>query len=159
MERNNVRPLELRTCARVDPTNSTQQAMKDACDVNLIMKQYEKTGTLVHQNLNKPAYGDFSNVSDYLQARNEIMAAEAGFGRLPSGIRRRFNNNPEELLNFIDNPENLEEAVSLGLVDDPNPESKRPSVANPPKEPDPAPEPAPEPSKIPANPSPVAGGA
>jgi hypothetical protein len=36
---------------------------------------------------------------------------------LPADLRARFSNNPEELINFLDNPENKDEAIRLGLLD------------------------------------------
>jgi hypothetical protein len=35
---------------------------------------------------------------------------------LPADLRVRFNHDPVELLNFLDNPQNKTEAIQLGLV-------------------------------------------
>ncbi len=151
---NRENPTHDRVTARVDPSNKTQQAAKDSCDVNLIMKTYEKTGVLTHENANMPVYGDFSNSGDYQAARNAVNAAQSEFALLSADIRRRFNNNPEEMLLFLDEPSNLDEAVKLGLVED-HLEVKSPIRR---MEPEPEPEPDRAPP-IPENPSPVAGGA
>lgn len=157
MERKNVRPLSERTTAPYDPTNKTQQAMAEACDVNMIMKQYRKTGVMTHQNANTPSYGDFSTAADYMTARNQMIAAEAGFAALSPDIRRRFDGDPEEMLRFLDNPDNLEEAVKLGMLPDPNP--KPPTRGLDPSKPaDPPPEPEIPETTIPEGATPIAGG-
>lgn len=147
-----------RVNARVDPTNQTQQAPKDACDVNMIMKTYEKTGVLTHENAHKPVYGDFSTASDYQEAKNAVNAAEAEFAGFSAEIRRRFDNDPRQMLLFLDDPNNLEEAVSLGLVVD-DKSAKSPIRRS---EPEPAPKPGETPAPgnppIPEDASPIAGG-
>ena len=35
---------------------------------------------------------------------------------LPAQIRSRFENDPAKLIDFLDNSENLDEAIKLGLV-------------------------------------------
>jgi hypothetical protein len=39
--------------------------------------------------------------------------------RLPAELRARFENDPAKLIEFIDNSENLDEAINLGLVNKP----------------------------------------
>ena len=41
------------------------------------------------------------------------------FDNLPSDVRNRFNNNPAQLLDFVADPENKEEAIELGLLPKP----------------------------------------
>lgn len=93
----------------------TQQQFKDECDINNIMEKFGMTG-LIPQTPLEPSYGDFSGVSDYHTALNAIMAAEAQFDALPAQIRARFDNNPANLIDFMDNPDNRSEAEKLGLV-------------------------------------------
>lgn len=91
------------------------------------MKRWEKTGVLHHVNEYNPQYGDFSNVQTYLEAATQVKQAEQEFANLPSRIRNRFNNNPVELLEFMQNEENFEEAVELGLVRVPDEPEEEPS--------------------------------
>lgn len=93
-----------------------QQQFKDECDINNILHQFNVTG-LFPENPLSPRYGDFTGIKDYQSALNAVIAAESEFDALPAQIRARFNNNPEELINFLENKENLDEAISLGLVD------------------------------------------
>jgi len=93
-----------------------QQQFKDECDINNILRQFNVTGLLPEAPLS-PRYGDFSGISDYHTALNAVIAAQEGFDGLPAQIRASFNNDPEQLINFLDNPENKDQAIKLGLVD------------------------------------------
>jgi len=97
-----------------------QQHFKDETDINNILRQFNITGLLPQSPLS-PRYGDFTGISDYQSALNAVIAAESEFEGLPAQIRARFNNNPEELINFLENSSNKDEAIALGLI--PTPEA------------------------------------
>jgi phage internal scaffolding protein len=92
-----------------------QQHFKDETDINNILRQFNITG-LLPENPLSPRYGDFSGIGDYQSALNAVIAAESEFEALPAQIRARFNNNPEELINFLENADNKDEAIALGLI-------------------------------------------
>jgi phage internal scaffolding protein len=92
-----------------------QQHFKDECDINNILRQFNITGLLPEAPLS-PRYGDFTGISDYHTALNQVIAAEDEFMSLPATIRARFENNPAQLIEFLDNDQNYDEAVKLGLV-------------------------------------------
>lgn len=94
----------------------TQQHFKDETDINNILRQFNITG-LLPENALSPRYGDFTGINDYQSALNAVIAAQDEFMALPADLRARFNNNPEELINFLDNSDNRDEAIRLGLVD------------------------------------------
>jgi len=93
-----------------------QQHMKDDCDINVIVERFGVTGSLPVRAI-EPSYGDFSGVSDYHTALNKIRAAEAEFMALPAKLRARFDHDPNALLNFLENEQNRDEAIELGLID------------------------------------------
>ena len=43
------------------------------------------------------------------------MTAEEQFGALPANVRREFDNDPGKMLEFIQDPDNYERGVELGL--------------------------------------------
>jgi phage internal scaffolding protein len=92
-----------------------QQHFKDECDINNILRQFNVTGMLPEQTLS-PRYGDFSGIGDYHTALNRVMAAQDEFDTLPAQIRARFDNDPANLIEFLENSENRPEAEKLGLV-------------------------------------------
>jgi phage internal scaffolding protein len=92
-----------------------QQHFKDECDINNILRQFNVTGMLPESPLS-PRYGDFTGIGDYHTALNQVIAAEDEFMSLPATLRARFGNDPAQLIEFLDKHENLDEAISLGLV-------------------------------------------
>lgn len=111
----------------------TQQHFKDECDINNILKRVEATGVLP-TNTKAPVYGDFTVVpKSLLEAFGMIKQANDLFMALPAVARERFNNDPEKMVAFLNDPQNREEAFKLGLV-------KAPVVAEVPAEPAKAPE-------------------
>jgi len=93
-----------------------QQHFKEECDINTILERFNITGLLPESPLS-PRYGDFSGIGDYHTAMNRVMAAKDEFLALPAQIRARFNNDPAELIEFLQNENNRLEAEELGLVD------------------------------------------
>lgn len=96
----------------------THQSFKAECDVNNIMKKYERTGILEHRNTFQGQYGDFTNVpNDFHEAQNAVIAAEEMFMTLPAKVRRRFQNDAGEFIDFATDPANQEEMIKLGLAE------------------------------------------
>ena len=93
-----------------------QQHFKDECDVNNILRKYEATGLVTHVANGTPSYGDFSSVLEFQQAQNILIEAQDAFDALPASLRKRFDNDPAVMLEFIENPDNREEAEKLGLL-------------------------------------------
>jgi len=103
--------------AKLDPVSLTHQSMSPECDINTIMKKYERTGVLEHRNRFEGAYGDFTSApADYQESMNAVLAAEDMFASLPSKIRRRFHNDPGAFIEYVGNPDNQEEMIALGLA-------------------------------------------
>lgn len=104
------------TGLKCEDKSLAQQHMKDECDINVIVERFGITGQLPVKAI-EPSYGDFSGVSDYHTALNKIKAAEAEFMALPGKLRAKFDNDPNALLNFLENEANRDEAIQLGLID------------------------------------------
>lgn len=97
-----------------DPSMA-KQAFKEEADINNIVNQYHKTGVLP-QGTRAPTFGDFSSGDDFAECMERLQEAQADFDALPSSVRTEFNNDPGELLLFLEDPENRAEAIELGLV-------------------------------------------
>jgi len=93
-----------------------QQHHKDECDINTILEKFNITGLLPESPLS-PRYGDFTGIGDYHTALNRVIAAQDEFEALPAQIRARFNNDPAQLIEFLENSDNRSEAEELGLVE------------------------------------------
>ena len=93
----------------------TEQQHKKAVDINTIVARANKSRVLPMRT-DRPMYGDFTNAVDFHVAQNRILAAVEDFNRLSSEIRERFDNSPAKLIEFVNNPDNVEEARTLGLL-------------------------------------------
>jgi phage internal scaffolding protein len=93
----------------------TQQQFKEEADINTIVNRFLKTGVLPTPNT-FPQYVDFEGVFDYQSAMNLVRAADESFMRMDAKVRSRFNNSPQEFLEFFADPANAEEAIRLGLA-------------------------------------------
>ena len=106
-----------------------QQHQRDECDINYILKQFNVTGVLPQSPIS-PQYGDFSGIGDYHTALNRVIAADEEFMSLPAQLRARFENDPENLINFLNDDKNRDEAIELGLLERPEPTAKPVGVAD-----------------------------
>jgi len=94
----------------------TEQHHKDSVSVQNILKQYDKTGIINHVARTTAEYGDFTEVNEYQESLNRIISANNAFEALPSGVRKKFNNDAGEFFEFATNPANLDELRELGLA-------------------------------------------
>jgi len=93
----------------------TQQQFAEEADINTIVNRFLKTGVMPTPNT-FPQYVDFEGIFDYQSAMNLVRAADESFMRMDAKVRSRFNNSPQEFLEFFANPENTQEAIRLGLA-------------------------------------------
>lgn len=94
----------------------TIQGCKEQCDINNIIAKYKKTGVLPVGRNSMPQFGDFTDVQEYQDSMNKLISANDAFMQLPSGIRKRFGNDPALLIEFCADSKNYDEALKLGLV-------------------------------------------
>lgn len=70
----------------------------------------------IAENPDQMIYGDFTDVVDYETSLQRIDRAQQSFAALPAKIRDRFHNDPAELIEFVSNADNRDEAIKLGLI-------------------------------------------
>jgi len=145
----------IRQSISFDPKEGrTKQSFVEECDINNIMARHKRTGVIDHLAKYPLHYGDFTNANDYQEAHNKLIAANDAFDALPAHVRRRMDNDPAKLMDFMADPDNVEEAQELGLL-------PKPSDPDPEPVPDPAggaPPPEGEDPPSPPQPTPISGG-
>lgn len=111
----------------------THQSFKDECDITKIVNQFREVGTIEHTNQATPKFfQNFDPTLDLHSMRIIVDDANEAFEDMPASIRKRFNNNPAELVAFMDDSANTQEAIDLGLVTDPDtPAEPETAPANP----------------------------
>jgi phage internal scaffolding protein len=98
-----------------EPIYFTEQVHKDACDINKIIDKYDKDGIITHVSNFEAQFGDLSG-AEFKEMMDKVVDASNLFMDLPAHIRNEFNNSPEELLTFMDDPDNRDKAIELGLI-------------------------------------------
>lgn len=82
---------------------------------NEIMRKYKDTGAIPMLE-DKGVYEDVSALGDYHDACNRRIMAKNAFTALDISLQNKFEGDPQNMIDFLSNPENREEAVKLGLV-------------------------------------------
>lgn len=118
------------------PESKTQQQFLDEVDINTIVERFGVTGEMPPMG-NFPTEQDFTETFDFQTSMNVIVAARESFMTLPAKTRARFQNDPQKFMEFLDDAENQDEAIKLGLA------TRRPEPAK-----EPAKEPEKEPPKV-----------
>lgn len=120
------------------PSLTQQHFSKDA-DINEIVHRFGIGDGSIPPAPNDPRfYADFTDVVDLRTALDRTIQAVTAFEALPVRLRSRFNNRPADMYEFVLDPANEAEAISLGLL-------KRQATA-------PAGSPAREPGSLPGDP-------
>lgn len=108
----------------------TKQEPKDECNINSIMARYAQTGIIDHVAAVQPIYEDVAGISvDYQEALRIVENAQVAFDALPSALRKELDNNPANLVSFIQSPDNYERCVEYGLLNKPVVEAPKAVVA------------------------------
>lgn len=101
------------------PSRTLKDPAKD-CDLGSIIKRFHKQYGVnledVYKDYKGGFYGDFSHISDYQSALDQVAQAQESFMSLPADVRRRFENDPAQFIEFVDNPDNYQQLVEMGLA-------------------------------------------
>ncbi len=123
----------------------TKQSFKDETDVNQIINQHARMGTLSHLEQWGGQYGDLADF-DFQNAQNQIAHANTMFEQLPPNVKKHFHNSPERFFTYVNDPENADELREKlpELLDTryqaiPSPRDVQDPVPAEPAEPDPTP--------------------
>lgn len=117
--------------------SKTRQDMQEECDVNALMARYDKAGVWPNDNAAEPRYLDCSEVPDFRSAMDFMIEADKAFMSLPATVRREFDNNSADFVDYATDPANVGQMREWGLA----PPEKTPDapmrveVVNPPAPP------------------------
>lgn len=92
----------------------TRQSETEGCDINVIMKRYDKTGDLPEGV--EGFFADVSAVGSYQELQDRIAFARLVFYQLPASERAKHDNDVAKFLDFASDPKNVGELVSLGIL-------------------------------------------
>lgn len=96
----------------------TRQSEARQTDINFIMAQYEKNGTLPISQV-EGMFEDVSEVGSYREMLDAVRVADEAFMSLPAKVRSHFDNNPALLLDAMNDESRRQELVDLGVINPP----------------------------------------
>lgn len=99
----------------VNSEGGAQQQFKDECDVNMIVDMYVKTRDPRYLNPNEANYGVMPSQT-FHEAMNIVVQGQQMFEELPSEVRKKFDNNPSQFLQYMDGNPDTNELYELGLI-------------------------------------------
>lgn len=111
---------EIIDTAVVDCSNDpglTDESQAAELDINNILKRFVQTGVLPGADV-QSIFADVSDSTSYHEAMNLIKHAEEQFMALDPYLRARFDNDPAKLMDFVNDPANLDEMIRLGIAED-----------------------------------------
>lgn len=107
----------LQTVLHCEDESLAIQSARDEADINTIVRRFGLTGELPSQ-VAMPRSGDFTDIPDFHTAMNMIRSTQEAFMSIPADIRARFSNDPQQLMEFLENDANRDEARKLGFLND-----------------------------------------
>jgi len=105
-----------------------QRQFKDEVDLKNIIRKYNR-GILPSGNSGQSQFIDFTKIPDPIQALNVAAQLKGYFTSLPANVRLRFGNDPANLVHFMNDPNNKDEAIRLGLAKAPPKAAAAPKAA------------------------------
>lgn len=95
----------------------TRQEFAAECDINSIMSKYEGHLADPMKSVREPMYVDFTGMPNTLmEAMSVLHRGSDAFMSLPAAVRREFNNDPAEFLDFAYDPDNMDQLREWGLA-------------------------------------------
>lgn len=99
--------------------SGVKRSFAQRADINDIVARYRRTGVLDYTSRVQGVFADVSGMGDFRTACDKVVRLREAFESLPAIVRTRFNNDPANMVEFLRNTENREEAIKLGLVKKP----------------------------------------
>lgn len=94
----------------------TVQASRDEADINKVIARFQKSGVMPPILRGEPFYGDVSDFGGLAESLIMVQDAERLFGQYPANVRERFQNDYVKFVEFMEDPNNLDEACDLGVA-------------------------------------------
>ena len=109
----------------------TKQSHKDECDINRILKQYQRTGIITHVQNARPTYMDLPDAMDFQVSMNIVLEGNEAFSSLPAQVRAHFHNDPAAFLAALSDPDQAQQMREWGFLkpldEPPAPQPDRPA--------------------------------
>lgn len=92
-----------------------QTQFADDANINTILDKYNRTGELPYGRRPEGQFMDLSELPDYREALEVITTANQAFATLPAELRKKLDNDPAKLQDFMSDPANADYLLEKGL--------------------------------------------
>lgn len=104
-------------CDCTNDDKITEDSHKAEVDINNIIKRHgmdliRKTAVAYRNDME---YGEVTGES-FQEAMNKVVKAQDSFNSLPAEVREKFQNNPVNYLDFINDHANIEDMIKMGIA-------------------------------------------
>jgi len=123
-----------RVSLSLDRSGGANPADAPGADINTIVAQYKKHGTLPNVAKLNPLYGDFTFGEDLQTIRIAMDEASDRFDNLPADIRSAADNDWGKFIEMFNDPDQKELLQNAGLIISENPDTAK-TPPNPPPQP------------------------
>jgi phage internal scaffolding protein len=93
-----------------------EQSHKDEVNINNIIKKHGADLVSQVAQLQEWQFDDVVG-NDFQESMNAIIKARDTFEKVPSKIRKEFDNDPAKFMDFVYNPDNQDKLVEMGLAE------------------------------------------
>nr|DAO19640.1 MAG TPA: Scaffold protein [Microviridae sp.] len=123
-----TRDAQERALTDSHPIGESLTIQSDAIDtdINVIVARFKGGEGIMPPPLDQTDFYDTTGLPDLREILDIQRDALAHFNALPAKLRNRFRNSPAELWDFVQDANNIEEAIALGILTkrDPEPSSE-----------------------------------
>lgn len=92
---------------------AVQDQLNDV-DINTIVKRFGVTGKIPVLPV-PPEFGNYEYSGSFHDAMNLVALTNETFDAQPSHIREKFGNDPQKMLDYLNNPDYTDDSIKLGL--------------------------------------------
>lgn len=115
MDGNPIRNRVVVDCSNDVPL--TEQSHLEEVNINAIVKRHgiDLINKVAAMRTSEYMFDDVTG-NDFQEAMNILVKAGDGFSQLPSAVRKQFDNDPAKFLDFVQDSNNQEQLVEMGLA-------------------------------------------
>lgn len=100
----------------LDRSGGASSSDASGANINVIVAQYLRTGTMPNIQLSNPLYGDHTGPRDLMGARLAIQHAEEVYNELPATIRTASDNDVGRFAQMLESPNERQQLEDAGLL-------------------------------------------
>jgi hypothetical protein len=119
LRNSNIRSVKSSRTPKEAGKSLTLQSQSKSATIQNIVKRCAKTGYLPYSS-KTPKFIDISGIGDLQTIYNRQIEINNYFNNLDADVRSKFDNNFVKMVEFMQDPNNADECIKLGLFEKPD---------------------------------------